>query len=209
MMTIFSTFTIDRKSHLIFQSEGIFMNKIKRLLIASLVVLTASCASNKASVNFDQNTDINTADYKTFAWMTDSKITVATDDINPVMKVRVDSAIEQAFIGRGYQLIDDAKKSDFTISYTVGSREKVRVDRRPVSYQFGWGHGRYSGRHYYDTENTVRHYTEGKLAIDIADVKTNQPVFHGWATKRLSAEATESDLPEINNIVLQIVNQFQ
>ncbi|MCP4325120.1 MAG: DUF4136 domain-containing protein [Alteromonadales bacterium] len=191
------------------------MNLLKLLIIASLIALTAGCATNSAKVNFDKNNEIEIINYKTFAWLTKGKIMAPPADINPVMKQRVDNSIEQAFIAKGYQLVDDAEHADFTISYTVGSRDKIKVNSYPATYNtgFGWGRGYYGGSGYYGlmsmgTETSVKQYTEGKLAIDIYDVKTHQPVWHGWATKRLTSDDKESPSATLNNIVIKVVNQF-
>lgn len=184
--------------------NGTFMNKVKLLLLLSFAALTASCSSTTVNVNFDQNKDIDTTNYKTFAWLTENKTMSETIGINTVMKVRVDDSIEQAFIAKGYQLINDAETADFAISYTIGSREKISVNSYPSSYRRspGWG------RSYYGSETSVRKYNEGKLAIDVFDVKTHQPVFHGWATKRIPSQEMDAPLTEINSIVSQVVNQF-
>jgi len=191
------------------------MSKMKLLIVTTLIALTVGCATNTAKLDFDKNTNIDTANYKTFAWLTQGKIMAPPADINPVMKVRVDASIEQAFISKGYQLVDDAEKADFTISYTVGSRDKIKVNNYPATYNtgFGWGRGYYGGRGHYGsmsmgTETTVRQYTQGKLAIDVYDVKSHQPVWHGWATKRLTSNDTEAPSAALNEIVVKLVNQF-
>lgn len=191
------------------------MTTIKTFIITALIILVAGCATNAAKVNFDKNTDIDTVNYKTFAWLTEAKILVPPTDVNPVMKERIDKSIEQAFIAKGYQLIQDPEKADFAISYTVGSREKIKVNSYPATYNtgFGWGGGYYGGYGYpggmgMTTETTVRQYTEGKLAIDIYDVKSHQPVWHGWATKRITSSDEESPLTMINTVVIQVVEQF-
>ena len=73
---------------------GTTMTLIKSLIISVLLIITTGCATNSAKVNFDRNTDIDTANYKTFAWLTSAKIMAPAVDINPVMKQRVDSSIE-------------------------------------------------------------------------------------------------------------------
>lgn len=192
------------------------MTHIKLLIITLLITLTAACTSYSAKVDFDKNTTIETVHYKTFAWLTKSKIMVTDIDTNPVMKERVDDSIEQAFIAQGYQLIDDPEKADFAISYTLGNREKIKVNSYPATYNtgFGWGRGYYGRRGYYGgmsmgTETSVRQYTEGKLAIDAYDVKTHQPVFHGWATKRITSDDNDKPMAMINDIVMKIVATFR
>ncbi|MEI6895318.1 MAG: DUF4136 domain-containing protein [Colwellia sp.] len=187
------------------------MTPIKLFIVTTLVIFTAACASNVAKVDFDKNTSIDTTHYKTFAWLTEGKIMAQAIDINPVMKERVDDTIEQAFIAKGYQLVDDAENADFAISYTVGSRDKIKVNNYPPTYRsgFGWGRGYYGRRGYYDGLSTsVRQYTEGKLAIDVYDVKTHQPVFHGWATKRITSGVSEAPHAVIQDIVVKVVEKF-
>ncbi len=179
-----------------------------------LVVVVSGCASSSmAKVDFDINPEVDMSTYKTFAWMKESKILVMSEDLNPVMKVRIDKEIENAFIAKGYQLSEDPESADFVISYTVGSRDKIKVDSYPASYHggFGWGR-RYHGMHYgmsMGTETRVRNYTEGKLALDIYDVKTHQPAWHGSATKRITTSDKENYELTITTIVNQVIDQIK
>ncbi|QOL24660.1 DUF4136 domain-containing protein [Thalassotalea sp. LPB0316] len=183
-------------------------------VIALSLVLAACSSTNSAKVNADKNDQIDTSGYKTFAWISDAKTLSLPIDLNPVMQVRVEKAIEQAFINKGYELIDDREAADFTIAYTVGSRDKIKVDSYPASYhgQFGWGRGYYPRHSYYGvgmgTETQVRSYTEGKLAIDVFDVKSKQPAWHGWAVKRLKSGTQEAPTEVITQIVDQVISQF-
>lgn len=191
------------------------MNNIKLMLISScFIAIISGCVAPQAKVDFDKNSKIDTSHYQTFAWLNEAKILAPAIDINPIMKIRVDEAVEAAFISKGYQLIDEAKKADFVISYSVGNRDKIKVDSYPV-YYYGrsrWGgrdhRGRYNDRLIVTTDTQVTQYTEGKLAIDVYDVKLQQPVWHGWATKRLSAEDREAPSASIKAIVEKVVAQF-
>lgn len=185
------------------------MLKIK-LIVLLVIFTTAGCVSTQQSrVSFDRNSEISTAHYKTFAWLKESKVLVASVDTNPVMQVRIDNAIEQAFIAKGYQLITDAAQADFTISYTIGSRDKVKTESLPIIYRggFGWG-SRYYGGINIGNSNQVRTYTEGKLAIDVYDVKTHQPVWHGWAVKRIKQADQDNPGKVIKLEVDQVIAQF-
>jgi hypothetical protein len=189
----------------------------KKLVITALLMIVASCATTyKTKVNFDKNSKVDILKYKTFAWLDASKIMAPTKDINPVMKQRVDEEIEKAFLDKGYKLINDAEAADFTISYTVGNRDKIKVSSYPASYfrGFGWGRGYFGGRFggmYSSEMNTKTHvsqYTEGKLAIDVYDVKTHQPAWHGWAVKRITSDEEEIPSSAIKKIVHDVVAQF-
>jgi len=190
---------------------------IKKIFIALALITMVGCVTtHKAKVNFDKNTDIDTSSYKTFAWLTQEKLMASVDDINPVMKVRVANEIEQAFINRGYALISDAENADFTISYTVGNRDKIKVSSYPPMYnlKFGWGRRYYGG--YYGglfgprmtPETHVRQYSEGKLAIDVYDVKSRQPAWHGWAVKRIISTDKGMSPESVKAAVKQVIAQF-
>lgn len=193
------------------------MSLIKKIFATVLLVSAASCSTTyEAKVDFDKNSKVDTLSYKTFAWLNAGKIMAPAEDINPVMKLRVDEEIERAFIAKGYQLIDNAEKADFAISYTVGNRDKIKVSSYPTTYNsgFGWGRGYYGGGHggmygtHMGTETHVRQYTEGKLAIDVYDVKSHQPAWHGWAVKRITDDDKEAPSSTIKDIVNKVVNQF-
>jgi hypothetical protein len=193
------------------------MMKMKKIFAAALVVLVASCSStHEAKVDFDTNTEVDTSGYKTFAWLTPARIMAPPADLNPVMKLRVDAQIEEAFIAKGYTMVDDPEQADFNISYTVGSRDKIKVSSYPTTYNngFGWGRGYYGG--YYGgmygssmgTETRVRQYVEGNLAIDIYDVKSHQPAWHGWAVKRITSDDKETPVTMIRAVIDKVVAQF-
>ena len=193
------------------------MNKIKKILVSTLVIVIASCSSTyEAKIRFDKNEKVDTTNYKTFAWLTSGKVMVAAEDFNPVMKLRVDEEIEQAFLAKGYRLVKDPENADFTISYTVGNRDKIKVSNYPSTYNssFAWGRGYFGGLYggmygtRMGTESHVHQYTEGKLAIDVYDVKSHQPAWHGWATKRLTAKDEESPSSVIKDVVNEVVAQF-
>lgn len=189
------------------------MNNLRLLMSLLVITLLSGCAAPVAKVDFDQNTEIATSHYKTFVWLTDQKILASAVDFNPVMKARIDKVIEAEFISKGYQLISDESKADFAISYSVGDRDQIQVTSYPVSYNnsFRWG-GRYHRARYNDVfltnETHVKQYTEGKLAIDIYDAKSQQPVWHGWATKRLTKDDKESPDAIIQHLVQQVLAQF-
>lgn len=190
---------------------------IKKTIAAAFILVIAGCSTTyKAKVGFDKNTNIDTRDYKTFVWLSPGKIMAPTEDFNPVMKLRVDTEIEQAFFAKGYKLVTKEDDADFAISYTVGNRDKIKVSSFPTTYKtaFGWGRGYYGGYYgglygmHMETPTRVYQYTEGKLAIDIYDVKSHQPAWHGWATKRIASSDKETPSAVIKDVVNEVVAQF-
>jgi len=192
------------------------MFNIKTILVAIIAVISIGCTSvYEAKVDFDKNPDVDTSQYKTFTWLKADKILTLNEIVNPVMKLRVDDGIENAFISKGYTLISTPEKADFVNSYTIGSRDKIQVKNHPNTYNssFGWVRGYYGYRGYYGganmgTETHIKNYTEGNLAIDVYDMKLHQPTWHGWAIKRISSDDKKDPEEMIKMLIEQVVANF-
>lgn len=161
-------------------------------------LLISGCAST-FEASYDHDPAINFSSYQTFAWISKNpmKVGQSVGAVNPLLEPRISSALEKALVAKGYKYVIEPKNADFVVSFTVGSREEIRVDSYPsmsagygTAYpgHWGWGSRYYGG----GMETQVRQYTEGMLAVDIFDVKDRRPVWHGVATKRIS-EADRDD----------------
>lgn len=197
---------------------GQFVMKYIKCFTLFLFAMTIGACSSvyDTKISYDKNGAIDTSKYQTFAWLNQNKILVPSKDLNPVMQLRVEGYIEQAFIEKGYRLIDDAEAADFTISYTVGSRDKISVNSYPAPYgagmNVGWGRGYYGGYYGYGgyaNETSVKTYTEGSLAIDIYDVSSRQPAWHGSGRKNISSEDKDDPGLAIKTMVDNVVGQFK
>jgi len=189
------------------------MSKFKLIVMSFIISFVSGCVTPQAKVDFDKNSEVDTSNYRKFVWLNEQKILAPVPGINLVMKARVEKAIEEEFISKGYQLINDATKADFMISYTLGNREKIKIYNYPTTYN---RHTRWSGRYpiWYSkptmlgTEIQTRQYNEGKLVIDIYDANSHQPVWHGWAVKRLIEEDKGFSPNAVKIIVKQVLEQF-
>lgn len=157
-------------------------------------LMLSGCASTfKATYDHDANHDFS--NYQTFAWISKNPMKVAqtATTVNPLLEPRIMVSLESGLGAKGYRLVNEAEKADFVLSFTVGSREEIKVDSYP-SMSAGYygaghpGHWGWGGSYYgagYGTETTVRQYTKGMLAVDIFDVKEHRPVWHGVASKTI------------------------
>ena len=185
----------------------------KHLLLVTLAMVLAGCASTfEASYDHDRNHDFSS--YRTFAWISEHPMVVAENVgvVNPLLETHVMTAMEGGLRAKGFRLVQNAEAADFVIAFTVGSREKIRVDSYPTMaggyYAVGprgWG-GAYYG--YAGTETTVRQYTKGMLAIDIFDVKERRPVWHAVATKTIHDKDREQVVETVNAAVNSILGGF-
>jgi len=157
----------------------------------------AACASTfEASYDSDPSQDFTV--YKTYGWISENPMILGSSDRvpNPLLQPKIMTAVESAMTMKGYTKVDDPETADFALSFTVGSREEIRVDSYPATYA-GYGRAGYPawGGSYYGygyggmgmaTSTQVRQTTKGMLGLDIFDVKTRRPVFHAVATKTIS-----------------------
>lgn len=170
----------------------------------------AACASNfEASYDSDPAQDFS--GYKTFGWISENPMIQGSSDRvpNPLLQPKIMSALEAGLATKGYTRIDDTEAADFAVSFTVGSREEVRVDSYPSTYGGygmggypGWGGAYYGYGYGMATETRVRQTTKGMLGLDIFDVERRQPVYHSVATKTIS----ESDRKELDATIQAAVD---
>lgn len=186
------------------------------LVILVMLVFLGGCASG-FKATYDHDPEQNFSTYQSFAWISahPMKIGATAGAPNPLLEPRIMSAISDALIAKGYEKVDEAKSADFVLSFTIGSREKIKVDSYPTMAG-GYGtYGRYPGHwgwgsSYYGvgTETTVRQYTQGMLAVDVFDVKERRPVWHGVATKSMHESDREDAAGTIKAAVDAVLAGF-
>ena len=184
---------------------------IRALLIFAL--LATGCAANKPIVDYDQSTDF--AAYRDFAFLSEHPMIVTPDTppVSPLLEGRMMRVIDGVLASKGFTRVSDPESADFTVGFTVGARDKIRVQDYPPSYRVYYGgRGGLWGASYYGAfgarEVDVQQYTEGTLAIDIYDVAEHKPVWHGVATKRVTDEMRRNPDESINEAVSAILEAF-
>ncbi len=167
-----------------------------------MAVLLAGCTTLDATTDYDPGTDF--ASYKTFDYMPGRTLIVASAGaVSPLLQGRLKDAAANVLIARGYRRSSDPEKADVVMSFTLGARDQIRVDSYPATYRGTWGWG---ARYYQEVD--VRIYTEGTLAIDVFDVRSRQPVWHGRTSKTITSSDRKNPTPVINEIVSAILAEF-
>lgn len=178
----------------------------------SAALLAATLLFGCASINTGSHQDesVSLAGYRSFAWISDDPLITGAQDavtISPLTKKKIVDSIAQTLKNKGYTSAETRGEADFIVSYTVGTRDKIDSSSYPSGYSGAWGwhlHGRY----YYEAEVRHRSYTEGTLGIDIFDGQTNQPVWHGWASKTISSSDRKDPSPAITRAVEGVLALF-
>lgn len=187
------------------------MTNLKNTLIATLLTLTLSGCAATFEATHDHDPAADFASYKTFSWISKNPMTVVegSPTVNPLLEPRITSALENGLTAKGYEYVIQPENADFVLAFTVGSREKIKVNSYPSTYagyggaypsHWGWGGRYYGGVGYSETQ--VRQYTKGMLAVDIFDVKARKPVWHSVAEKTIN----DSDRENLNETVQAAVD---
>lgn len=188
-------------------------NPATRFLIAATIVAAASCSTSSGIKSFhDYNPSADFASYRTWSFMSARPMIVSqvAGMVNPLLEGRIMRAVTSEMDRKGFRYVDDPEGADVVISFTVGSREQVKIDQYPSSYRTGYSryHRGYGYGMSYGTETRVRQYTEGQVAIDIFEVKNHTPAFHGSATKRLTSSDRDNPEALINAVVTEALLGF-
>lgn len=175
---------------------------------AVLALAVSGCAST-FKTQYDHDPAQDFSKYHKFAWISEHpmKISQTVNPPNPLLEGRIMKAVEAGLAAKGFQKVEDPASADFIVSFTIGSREDIRVDSYP-DMTFGYGMGYPShwgwGAAYYccRTNTQVTHYKTGTLAVDMFDESERRPVWHGHATKSL----TEADRKNVDATVKAAVD---
>lgn len=180
-----------------------------RILAIACVLLLASCASNRAFYDFDEEQSFD--DYKQFTWIAGEKSLVVMGERqpSPLIADALRSATIFALEEKGFVFVDGGTQADFAVQITVGSRDGIDVREVNVVEFYGphwrWGFDYFNVMTVERQETIQREYTEGMLAIDIFDVDDKRPVWHGAGSKRLSREELRGQSVESSRAAVQTI----
>lgn len=156
---------------------------------------------------------------------------LGTTRVPPMLEQRIAREVRTELEAKGYRYVETLEQADFGVSLTVGSRSSTEVIKSPETFWVNQTNWRW-GRAYYPaypaayrrpvavtatqvtvTTTEVKSYTEGTLAIDIYDVQSKAPVWHGSGTKTVStsevgARRRTIDSGKIREAVARILKEF-
>jgi hypothetical protein len=182
---------------------------------AIVLLLIAGCSSSPSiQSTYDYNREVDFTKFRTYAFIDKNPMAVsqAQGAVSPMLEGRLMESVRIALNTKGYSEVNDPESADMVVAFTVGSRDQIKVDSYPASYHAGYArrgyHYGYGAGMSYGTETRVRQYTEGQLAVDIFDVATRNPAFHGTATKRISDSDRQNQQEVLNAITAEALSGF-
>lgn len=187
------------------------MNKILLVLVSAVAI--AGCSSNPPVIDYDSS--VNFFGYKTYAFISDHPLmrSEGSPPGSPLLEGRLMRIAEDNLNAKGFTLVANSEAADFAIGFTVGARDKIKVNSYPEPYRpyyggwGGWGAPYYGGG-YGGSNVDVQQYVEGTLAIDIYDVSEHKPAWHGAATKRITDSMRRNPDESLTEIVNEILAGF-
>ncbi len=175
------------------------------LILPAAALLSVSCTTLQVGSDYDRSASF--AGYHYFSVMQREH----PDAHNPLVVSRADDAIRRELIAKGYAQAADPANADFTVDFTIGSKERTDFNSYPAPYGragWGWGGVGWWGGPYWGDTLDVRQYREGVLSVDIFDAKTHRPVWHGWAKKELTRKDIEQSEEPIRRAVAAVLAKF-
>jgi hypothetical protein len=182
--------------------------KWSQILLLGLII--CGCSAVRVSQDFDET--INFTRYKTFDWAPSPPQN--SNDIlmdSQLMDRRVRSAVEEYLSAAGLSYTP-GQKPDLFITYHIVVR--TRLEGESFNRGFGW----YGHRHLYwgypyppwgGINTYIRQYDEGTLIIDFADSGTNELIWRGVGSRRVSKHSDpEKTTAAVKETVAQILAQY-
>jgi hypothetical protein len=176
-------------------------------VIATTLCLTALPGCATLDVGSDYDRAATFTQFHTFTIMRREH----RDVQNPLVATRAEDAIREELVRRGYQETNNPQAADFSVDFTIGSKERTDVNAYPDPYLgagWGWGRRGWWGGGYWGDNLDVRQYREGTLSIDVFDAKSHRPVWHGWAKKELNRSDIQHSEEPIRRAVAAVLAKF-
>ena len=176
-----------------------------RSITAVLPLVCVACSTLQVGSDYDRAASFS--GYHTFVIMQREHKSAH----NPLVVSRAEDAIRSELVAKGYANASDPSMADFTVDFTIGSKERTDVSSYPAPYSgmgWGWGSWGWWGGAYWGNNVDVRQYREGTLSIDLFDAKSHRPVWHGWAKKELSQKDIAQSEEPIRRAVAAVLAKF-
>lgn len=186
-----------------------FNRRQQSLIVVFLLgTFLTGCATVRSGAHHDSSVSFD--NYQSFAWIADNPMILGDGKQQPISalaKKKITQSIKNELVTKGFVYLEDRDQADFIVAFTVGTRDRIVATSYPMAYRGAWGWHLY-GHYYYRTEVEHRTYTEGTLGVDIFDGKTNEPVWHGWASKSVTSADRDDPSPAIKKSVAAIIKRF-
>lgn len=183
-----------------------FMTQLKRVSLAA-TALVATTLAGCVTVQSDVDSRFNIHNYHSYQ-LEYTGSTNASAFNNPINARRLRDAVEANLASRGFHAAAEGETPDCIVSVSTGSRQVV--ENEPVSPRVGFGFG-WGGRGYRSSvmwENDVYAYSEHRIAIDLLDNKTRDPIWHASINENINSGSGATAEARIRKAVDTLFTKF-
>lgn len=186
---------------------------MKNLLLLVVAIFIGGCSSLQVSVDYDSKYDFKTL--STF-----SVVYVKKNDNKDFARSRISKILERYIEEKGYKKVDKSK-ADFYFIVHLDIKKKSQVETnyetigiQPIRFNGGYLRNPLDPRlnmrgGYYPSDVRVTtstyEYEEGKLIIEVFDVKQKEVVWQGIAKDELSGEYSQEEKTAYINKVIKLL----
>ena len=210
------------------------MNASQATLSFFAVIALAGCTTLQVRTDYDPQ--VSFTQLSTYDWSDREADASADPAVNsPLLERHIQDAVEGELGRMGYRKVT-SDTPDFRIVYRVTAEEKSRIDGSYGYGSYGYGgpyvyprssyrgsfgfslyggrslrpfYGYPSGGYGYGGTGRVREYLRGTLVLDVIDVRTDEVVFRGSATKSLDLDPDPKKLRMyVSKAVEKILKDF-
>ena len=174
-------------------THSIFKKMSRFVLLTSIAVLLASCAS-KPTIETDYDHTIDFSKYTTYGFF--NPLGIENPNYSSIYGSIFRVAISKEMESRGYKMSDNP---DLMINVSGRLQDKTKVTTTSDPYMgggyYGYRRGAYGawGGYGYGTQTHVSNYTEGTVNVDMVDRAMKRMVWEGVAVGRVNEKKTNEE----------------
>jgi len=181
--------------------------KLGSLGILGIPMLAAVLLAGCVTVQSDVDPRFNVHNYHSYQ-LEYTGNTNASAFSNPINARRLRDAVEANLASHGLHAAAEGETPDCIVSISTGSRQVV--ENEPVSPRIGFGFG-WGGRGYRSSvmwDNDMYAYSEHRIAIDLLDNKTRDPVWHASVNENINSGSGATAETRIRKAVDNLFTKF-
>lgn len=173
----------------------------RKLLLASLVFLTACASGPTVITNADPSADFTSL--RTFDFM--QPLSTDRGNVRSLLSSQMIAATTSELELRGWRR--DENNPDVLIDFLLETHEQIQTRSTSASVGMHRG-GRYGMWGGAVSTPTIEQTTQGQLSIDMVDPARNQLIWEGTATNRVTDDIRRNQEEAVQKFVAAIFTQF-
>jgi Domain of unknown function (DUF4136) len=173
---------------------------IQAMGFAAAAFAIAACSSIAAHHDF--NPAVNFDRFETFSWVSPHPFVDPQPGVDTELEGRIEQTLRDLLTAKGYRFVDDPAQADFVVGFGLGASDQQRMNAYPAVYR--------GASNWHGTADNVpnRQAAGARLAVDIFDVRTQQPAWHGYATRSISTRHEKVRQSDIRAALTAILANF-